>query len=362
MATAELIESAVLTEASPLMSAGQSEGTKGIWRTRIIEADVQGSSGYYPAEVLRRDGPAAFPVGTHVYLDHPTPDEDHERPERSFKDLAGYLVDGARFEETADAGSGLFARIQFIDELKDRIKSLAPVIGLSIRASGNVENGPDGRRVVRSISQGLSVDVVTRAGAGGRLVNMTESTGPDSRPADQTTVSESSSGGPVESALSSKVASLTDQIEKLQESIVRIGQAMAEQQKITTQLAESSKRANESIVSIDARQSIADKAVGEATQVGDVAAALAESRLPLASQMRLAANYRPGQDIHKEIQGEREYTKKVVRESTRSESSAEPSGLGLIESGSGSAPVDLSASATAEDLSEMDSVLSGKLY
>lgn len=362
MATAELIESAVLTEASPLMSAGQSEGTKGIWRTRIIEADVQGSSGYYPAEVLRRDGPAAFPAGTHVYLDHPTPDEDHERPERSFKDLAGYLVDGARFEETTDTGSGLFARIQFIDELKDRIKSLAPVIGLSIRASGNIENGPDGQRVVRSISQGLSVDVVTRAGAGGRLVNMTESTGQDSRPADQTTVSESS-GGTAESAIASKVASLADQIEKLQESIVRIGQAMAEQQKITATLAESSKRANESIVSIDARQSIADKAVGEATQVGDVAAALAESRLPLASQMRLAANYRPGQDIHKEIQGEREYTKRVVRESTRGESGPEPSGLGLIESGTtGGGSVDLSSSATAEDLSEMDSVLSGKLY
>lgn len=361
MATAELIESAVLTEASPLMSAGQSEGTKGIWRTRIIEADVQGSSGYYPAEVLRRDGPAAFPAGTHVYLDHPTADEDHERPERSFKDLAGYLVDGARFEESDTDGRGLFARIQFIDELKDRIKSLAPVIGLSIRASGNIENGPDGQRVVRSISQGLSVDVVTRAGAGGRLVNMTESTGQDSRPADQTTVSESTSGT-AESAIASKVASLADQIEKLQESIVRIGQAMAEQQKITTTLAESSKRANESIVSIDARQSIADKAVGEATQVGDVAAALAESRLPLASQMRLAANYRPGQDIHKEIQGEREYTKRVVRESTRGESGPEPSGLGLIESGATGGSVDLSPSATAEDLSEMDSVLSGKLY
>src|ERR1041384_4001866 len=124
MATAELVESAVLTEASPLMSAGQGEGTKGIWRTRIIEADVQGSSGYYPADVLKRDGPTAFPAGTHVYLDHPTADEDEGRPERSFKDLAGYLVDGARYEESETDGRGLFARIQFIDELKDRIKYL----------------------------------------------------------------------------------------------------------------------------------------------------------------------------------------------------------------------------------------------
>lgn len=363
MATAELVESAVLTEASPLMSAGQDGGSKGIWRTRIIQADVQGSSGYYPAEVLMRDGPMAFPAGTHVYLDHPTPDEDEERPERSFKDLAGYLVDAARFEEGPD-GRGLFARIQFIDELKSRIKSLAPVIGLSIRASGEVESQPDGQRVVRSIAQGLSVDVVTRAGAGGRLVNMTESTAPESPPADQktTVVSEASATGTASNAVASKVDVLADQIEKLHESIVRIGQALAEQQKISTQLVESTTRAHERIVSIDNRQSIADKAIGEATQVGEVAAALAESRLPLASQMRLAANYRPGQDIHKEIQGEREYTKKVVRESARGEGGHEASGLGLIESANTVGSVDLSASASAEDFSEMDAVLSGKLY
>lgn len=363
MTTAELVESAVLTEASPLISAGQDSGTKGIWRTRIIQADVQGSSGYYPAEVLMRDGPTAFPAGTHVYLDHPTSDEDEERPERSVKDLAGYLVDAARFEEGVD-GRGLFARIQFIDELKDRIKSLAPVIGLSIRASGDVESQPGGQRVVRSIAHGLSVDVVTRAGAGGRLVNMTESTAPESPPADQknATLSENSGTGTNSNAVASKVDVLTDQIEKLHESIVRIGHALTEQQKITTQLAESSTKAHERIISIDNRQSIADKAIGEATQVGEVAAALAESRLPLASQMRLAANYRPGQDIHKEIQGEREYTKKVVRESVRGEGGgAETSGLGLIESTTVGS-VDLSSSASAEDFSEMDAVLSGKLY
>lgn len=356
MASTLLVESAVLTEASPLMSAGQESG-KGIWRTRIIEADVQGSSGYYPADVLRRDGPSAFPAGTHVYLDHPTAGEDTDRPERSVKDLAGYLVDGATFEESTD-GRGLFARIQFIDELKDRIKSLAPVIGLSIRAAGEVEESA-GQRIVRSIAHGLSVDVVTRAGAGGRLVNMTESTKPDSPPAEHTTVSESMNTGT--NALFTKFDVLTEQVEKLSESLVRIGQAMADQQKITTQLAESTTKVTERIISIDNRQSIADKAIGESTQVGEVASALAESRLPLASQMRLASNYRPGQDIHKEIQSEREYAKKVVRESSRG-SEQEPSGLGLVESTSHTSGVDLTSAVSANDLSEMDSVLSGKLF
>ena len=70
------------------------------------------------------------------------------------KDLAGYLVDGARFENSGKDGSGLFARIQFIPEIKEMIKSLAPVIGLSIRAAGEVEEAA-GQRIVRSIAQGL---------------------------------------------------------------------------------------------------------------------------------------------------------------------------------------------------------------
>ena len=166
----------VLTESAPLAEAG----SKGIWRSRIIAADVQGSSGYYPAGVLRRDGPTAFSNGTHVYLDHPSSSEEQDRPERSVRDLAGYLIEDAQFEDGPD-GPGLFARVQFLPHVKELIKSIAGHVGLSIRAAGEIDETPTGR-VVQSIKHGLSVDVVTRAGAGGRLITMTESTKPDSPP------------------------------------------------------------------------------------------------------------------------------------------------------------------------------------
>jgi len=366
MTTAELIESAVLTEASPLVPMGSEQGSKGIWRTRIIEADVQGSSGFYPAEVLMRDGPRAFPAGTHVYLDHPTSGEDIERPERSVRDLAGYLVDGARFEESTD-GRGLFARIQFIDELKDRIKSLAPVIGLSIRAAGEVEMTPDGQRVVRSIAEGLSVDVVTRAGAGGRLVTMTESAKPESPPAEgaaaATPIEESASSGTGNGALRSEIVSLreslSDRIEQLSVDQGRLSQALRESMKLLKTIAEENAAMRERIDSINERQATADQKLGESKKTNEVLADLIKAGLPVPSLVRIAESYRPGQDLHAMITAEREYLKKVLRESERGElARPESSGLGLIESAM--APANYDNAASTEEISEIEDALFGK--
>src|SRR5690606_37649479 len=68
--------------------------------------------------------------------------------------------------------------------VRDHISSLAQQVGLSIRAAGEIEETSTGR-VVRGIHEGLSVDVVTRAGAGGRLVNMSESATSENSPAKQ---------------------------------------------------------------------------------------------------------------------------------------------------------------------------------
>jgi len=368
MATAELLESAVLTEASPLVPTGPDQGSKGIWRTRIIEADVQGSSGFYPAEVLMRDGPRAFPAGTHVYLDHPTSGEDQERPERSVKDLAGYLVDEARFEESPD-GRGLFARIQFIDEIKDRIKSLAPVIGLSIRAAGEVEQMPNGQRVVRSISEGLSVDVVTRAGAGGRLVTMTESAKPESPPAEgtattvveeSTTVSTTAGTGALRSEVVSLRESLSDRIEQLSVDQGRLSQALRESLKLVKQISEENTAIREKLESINDRQAAADQKLGESKKTNEVLADLIKAGLPVPSLVRLAESYRPGQDLHAAITAEREYLKKVMRESERGEltrGGTESSGLGLIES---AMTPTFDNNASNEDISEIESTLFGQ--
>lgn len=359
-----LTESSVLTEASPLTN-GPEAGSKGIWRTRIIESDVQGSSGFYPAEVLRRDGPNAFPAGTHVYLDHPTSGEDIERPERSFKDLAGYLVDGAQYEESKD-GSGLFARIQFIPEIKERIRSLAPVIGLSIRASGEVERAPDGRNIVRTIAEGLSVDVVTRAGAGGRLVTMTESTKPETPPVEQTpntqvggTIPSTSGTGALLNEVASMRTTISDQVEQLSIEVTRLSHQLRESQKETRQAREENAAIRESLTALNDRQLKADQKIGEAQSVGQVVGTLIEAKLPTASLVRLAKAYRPGQDLHESIQAEREYAKKLFRESERgglSHTESETSGLGLAESAK---KPDFSLS-TDDDYSDLEKMLSGK--
>jgi hypothetical protein len=165
---ATLTESARTSRLVPIREAdGKSTGR---WKIQLIEADVQGSSGYYSADVLKRDGARAFPAGTHVFVDHPTESEEWERPERSVKDLAGYTVTEAVYEEGAD-GRGLFAIFQAFPNWADLVEAWKDHVGMSIRAMGlRDENGH-----VTELIRGESVDIVTRAGAGGRLVAMTES-------------------------------------------------------------------------------------------------------------------------------------------------------------------------------------------
>lgn len=358
---------ATLAESATLVLSPTGVESKGIWRARLIEADVQGSSGYYPAEVLRRDGPFAFPAGTHVFLDHPTSGEDVERPERSVRDLAGYLVDGARFEESSD-GRGLFARIQFIDELKDRIKSLAPVIGLSIRAAGEIEVSPDGQRVVRAISEGLSVDVVTRAGAGGRLVTMTESTKPGSPPAEGapivTPIEESAPSGTGNGALRSEVVSLresiSDRIEQLSVDQGRLSQALRESLKVLKQIAEENTALREFVESINERQVKADTLIIESKKNNEVLSDLIKSGLPVPSMVRIVESYRPGKDHNADITAEREYLKKIRRESELGElSRTDSSGLGLVESAM-TPSSNFGTGSAAEQLGDLESVLRGE--
>ena len=51
-----------------------------------------GSSGYYSEELLKRDGAKAWPMGTHMHLDHPSESDQRSRPEGSVRDLAAALA------------------------------------------------------------------------------------------------------------------------------------------------------------------------------------------------------------------------------------------------------------------------------
>ena len=55
------------------------------WKVRIIEGDVQGSSAFYPSELLESN-PMIVRRGTQIFKDHLT---EGERPERSVDRLVG---------------------------------------------------------------------------------------------------------------------------------------------------------------------------------------------------------------------------------------------------------------------------------
>lgn len=140
------------------------------WRVKVIEAG-KGSSATYPEDVLR-DYASVFEAGTQMYLDHPGMAEETDRPERSVRDLVGRLVTEAEYKDGA-----LYAEAEFLPWAAPAIEALSDMVGLSIRAYGTITESDDGP-VLTSFAGVESVDVVTKAGAGGQFVELLESARP----------------------------------------------------------------------------------------------------------------------------------------------------------------------------------------
>ncbi len=148
----------------------------GLISVKVIQPGM-GSSGYYPAEVLERDGAKVFTAGTKMYADHATAAEEAERPEGSIKNLVGEFVSDARYEAQGAAGPGLYADAKVFEHWRPFVEELAPHIGVSIRASGRAKPGEiDGRRVpvIEELVSARSVDFVTTPGAGGQVLTLFE--------------------------------------------------------------------------------------------------------------------------------------------------------------------------------------------
>lgn len=169
-----LTEQVSLTEAMTGVGDMQAVG-KGRYRVLLIRAG-QGSSGYYYPEVLRRDGPKIFPAGTRMYMDHPTLTERAERPEGSTLNWASVTTTDPVWDPVE---KGLVAEVEVFPHWRSVLNpEYAKHLGLSIRATGTVESGEvDGQRtlIVTSLDEGTSVDWVTQAGAGGRVLQLIES-------------------------------------------------------------------------------------------------------------------------------------------------------------------------------------------
>lgn len=161
----KLCESATTLETITVREA------KADYEIKLI-APGKGSSAFYPAEVLKRDGPGVFKAGTHVYVNHPTLAEEAARPEGDVKNLAGVLTTDAVYHESHAKGPGLYGRMKVFADHGQMVEEKAPHVGMSIRAGGIAESGKtrDGLPILKELTHAESVDIVTRAGAGGMIL------------------------------------------------------------------------------------------------------------------------------------------------------------------------------------------------
>jgi transcriptional regulator with XRE-family HTH domain len=137
-----------------------------------------GTSGYYSKDTLERDLPQVFPLGTHMYWNHPTVTERIERPERDLNELAAVFVREPTWQENGPKGPGMYVDAKVFGGYAKAIEEIGDHIGISINAIGKKETGvAEGRKgpIVTSITAGQSVDFVTKAGAGGGIVSLFES-------------------------------------------------------------------------------------------------------------------------------------------------------------------------------------------
>lgn len=136
-----------------------------------------GSSGYYSPQVLENAArEKVFKKGTQMFFDHPAESERRDRPERSVRDLAAILIEDAYVSE----GGALDARVNVIGPHRELLTDPTFVenIGVSIAAYADSTIGEaEGRKgtIMTALTEAVSVDFVTRAGRGGKVLAIMES-------------------------------------------------------------------------------------------------------------------------------------------------------------------------------------------
>lgn len=144
-----------------------------LWRVKVIQ-EGQGSSAFYEGEVLKRDI-GVFTADRKIYMNHPGLDEQENRPARDARDIIGVMKTAGVYDESDKA---IYQHAKIYPEWQQWVKDRAEdgVIGLSIRASGDVEESTG--KLIR-FTKVDSVDLVTEAGAGGKFHTLLESADPN---------------------------------------------------------------------------------------------------------------------------------------------------------------------------------------
>lgn len=128
----------------------------------------QGSSGTYSPELLEQAAKdKVFPRGTQSHVNHSTRTEELDRPEGDLRNLAGVLLEDARWD-----GEALVAEARIGSAWRDFVTEFGEFIGVSISAAAEIA---DDGTVARLIPDPFNrVDLVTVAGRGGRIAEVLE--------------------------------------------------------------------------------------------------------------------------------------------------------------------------------------------
>lgn len=149
---------------------------KGIATIVVIKPGLNSSKErYYSPETLKRD--YSLFEGVKMYADHPTAEDEKQRPERSIKDWVATLKNVKIDEKGQIIGEAVIVEPWMQAKLASlRDKNMLQEMGISINAVGTASRGEiEGVKtnVIERIIRVRSVDFVTEPGAGG-MVQMYE--------------------------------------------------------------------------------------------------------------------------------------------------------------------------------------------
>lgn len=148
---------------------------------------------YYTAEAI--SSAAKVFDGQQFYIDHPSEDEEENRPERSIRDLAGYFSDcqvgTTKDEETGETLAACYATLNFSnsepgrlaqEQVKTALQYQKQFPGKDVYAGISINGGgvshPGTIRdmavnMVTEIEEAFSADIVTKPARGGRFLALT---------------------------------------------------------------------------------------------------------------------------------------------------------------------------------------------
>jgi hypothetical protein len=174
----DVSEAELISDSVALIETVETDLTEANTRMLKLIAPGWGSSGYYSADVLKRDA-GVFKAGTHNYIDHLTEQEKKHKPEGFVDRLASVLKEDAKwYDDYNGHGAGLYAPATVKGNFNEFLNTFGTHIGTSINANGKVKIGEAENKkgpIIEAITGCRSVDYVTVPGAGGKVLDLVES-------------------------------------------------------------------------------------------------------------------------------------------------------------------------------------------